>query len=239
MYSFTSKIRFSETDPDRTLTLAALIDYFQDCSTFQSEAIGKGFDFLEPLHRVWLLSSWQVQINRLPRLGESVRIGTWANEFSSLFGGRNFILSDEHENTLAVANSFWILADTLTGRPVKITGEFAEGYEVDAPYPMEIAPRKIPVPTEFTTEAPFAINQSHLDYNHHVNNGQYIRMAEAYLPAEFSVAEFRAEYRKAAVLGDTVHPFVTVTDVSCTVVLGNEAHAPYATIQFLRGKSED
>ena len=234
MFSFTSKIRFSETDPDRTLTLASLINYFQDCSTFQSESIGRGFDFLEPLHRVWMLSSWQVLINRLPKLGEPVLIGTWANDFSTLFGGRNFILQDEHGETLAVANSIWILADTKTGRPVKITEDFAEGYETDEPYPMEYAPRKIPVPKEFTEEAPFAINQSHLDYNQHVNNGQYIRMAETYLPADFPVAEFRAEYRKAALLGNVIHPFVTITNDSCTVVLADETHAPYATVQFLR-----
>lgn len=234
MYSFTSHIRFSETDPDRTLTLSALINYFQDCSTFQSEAIGRGFDYLEPRHRVWMLSSWQVVIHRLPRLGEPVQIGTWANDFSSLFGGRNFLLLTEDGETLAVANSIWILADTQTGRPVKITEEFAEGYETEAPYPMEQAPRKIPVPKEFETELPFVINQSHLDYNKHVNNGQYIRMAEAYLPAGFPVAEFRAEYRKAARLGDTMHPFVTITDEACTVVLADEIHAPYATVQFFR-----
>ncbi len=234
MFSFTSKIRFSETDTNRTLTLSSLINYFQDCSTFQSESIGRGFDFLEPLHRVWMLSSWQVLINRLPKLGDPVLIGTWANDFSALFGGRNFILQDKNGETLAVANSIWILADTQTGRPVKITDEFAEGYEVGAPYPMEYAPRKIPIPKEFSEELPFTINQSHLDYNHHVNNGQYVRMAETYLPADFPAAEFRAEYRKAALLGNVIHPFVTITKDSCTVVLADEKHTPYATVQFLR-----
>jgi len=234
MFSFTSKIRFSETDPTRTLTLSSLINYFQDCSTFQSEAIGRGFDYLSPRHRVWMLSSWQVLIRRLPQMGESVLIGTWANDFSSLFGGRNFLLQDEQGDTLAVANSIWILADTETGRPVKITEEFAEGYEVEPPYPMEYAPRKIPVPDTFTAELPFTINQSHLDYNHHVNNGQYIRMAESYLPADFLVGEFRAEYRKAALLGHVIHPCITMTDDSCTVVLADESHNPYATVQFLR-----
>ena len=234
MYSFTSNIRFSETNPDRMLTLSSLINYFQDCSTFQSEAIGRGFDYLEPKHRVWMLSSWQVLINRLPKLGEAVLIGTWANDFSALFGGRNFILKGECGEILAVANSIWILADTTTGRPVKITEEYAEGYEVEEPYPMENAPRKIPVPKDFTAETPFLINQSHLDYNNHVNNGQYIRMAESYLPSDFTVSEFRAEYRKAALLDNTIHPFVTLTEETCTVVLADEAHAPYATIQFLR-----
>ena len=41
-YSFTSRIRYSEIGEDGNLTLPGLINYFQDCSTFQSEAIGEG-----------------------------------------------------------------------------------------------------------------------------------------------------------------------------------------------------
>ena len=37
-YSFTSRIRYSEIGEDGCLTLPGLINYFQDCSTFQSEA---------------------------------------------------------------------------------------------------------------------------------------------------------------------------------------------------------
>ena len=40
MYSFTSRIRFSEVDTHLNLTLGSVIDYFQDCSTFHSEAVG-------------------------------------------------------------------------------------------------------------------------------------------------------------------------------------------------------
>lgn len=39
MYSFKSKIRYSETDSRGRLSLEALLDYFQDCSAFQSEAL--------------------------------------------------------------------------------------------------------------------------------------------------------------------------------------------------------
>mgnify|MGYP000603361539 CR=1 FL=1 len=34
-YSFTSRIRYSEIGEDGNLTLPGLINYFQDCSTFQ------------------------------------------------------------------------------------------------------------------------------------------------------------------------------------------------------------
>ena len=34
MYAFDSRIRYSETDSEGYLTLDALLNYFQDCSTF-------------------------------------------------------------------------------------------------------------------------------------------------------------------------------------------------------------
>ncbi len=236
MYSFTSHIRFSEVDTERKLTLSSLINYFQDCSTFQSEDIGLGFDYLEPLHKVWLLSAWQVLIQRLPELGEEVHIGTWPNEFTSVYGGRNYILQDAQGETIAVANSIWVLADTITGRPTKINPEEFAKYELLAPYPMEYAPRKIPIPKEFEEQPSFYVTQSHLDSNHHVNNGQYIRMAEAYLPQGFAVGEFRADYRKSALLNDTIHPLVTVTEDTCTVVLADNDFKPYTTVQFIKKK---
>ena len=42
MYTFDSKVRYSEIDHRGTMTLPALINYFQDCSTFQSESLGFG-----------------------------------------------------------------------------------------------------------------------------------------------------------------------------------------------------
>ena len=42
MYTFESRIRYSETDSEGKLTIASLINYFQDCSTFQSQDLGLG-----------------------------------------------------------------------------------------------------------------------------------------------------------------------------------------------------
>ena len=50
------------------------------------------------------------------------------------------------------------------------------------------------------------VQEYHLDTNHHVNNGQYVRMATAYLPETFAIRELRVEYRSQAMLGDTIRP---------------------------------
>ena len=43
-----------------------------------------------------------------------------------------------------------------------------------------------------------------LDTNLHVNNAQYVDIARELVPAGIEIGEIRAEYRKAAVLGDEI-----------------------------------
>ncbi len=77
MYQFDSRVRYSETDEQGKLSLTGIINYLQDCSTFQSEDIGLGVQYLKDNHRAWWLSSWQIVIDRYPRLGEEIVISTW------------------------------------------------------------------------------------------------------------------------------------------------------------------
>ena len=71
---------------------------------------------------------------------------------------------------------------------------------------MDYAPRKIALPEEMEKKESFLIVKHHIDTNHHVNNGQYVQMAMEFLPDDFQIVQMRAEYKKAALLGDVVVP---------------------------------
>ncbi|MDO5293291.1 MAG: thioesterase [bacterium] len=234
MYSFQSRVRYSEIDPNRKLDLAGIINYFQDCSTFQSEDVGVGIDYLNATNRVWIITNWQIVITRFPKLNEKIIISTWPYEFKTMFGYRNFKMETEEGELLAVANSIWVLMDTKRMRPTKLTEEELIKYELEEKYPMEKAPRKIPVPENYTTHEAFSVTKSNLDTNNHVNNGQYIKMATDYLPEDFEIKEMRAEYRKSAVLSDTIIPKVTIEDNKCTVVLAGTDDYPYCVVIFIK-----
>ena len=62
MYTFDARIRYSEVDSRRRLTVEKLIDYFQDCTTFQSEDLGVGLDFMTARGIAWVINYWQIQI---------------------------------------------------------------------------------------------------------------------------------------------------------------------------------
>ena len=116
MYAFDSRIRYSETDSEGYLTLDALLNYFQDCSTFHSEDVGLGIGYMKEIGQVWVLSSWQIVVNRYPKLGEKVKIVTLPYELKVFLGYRNFAMLDEQGEYLAKANSLWSLLDVGTGK---------------------------------------------------------------------------------------------------------------------------
>ena len=147
-FSFDSRIRYSEVDSSCRLSLTGLTNYFQDCSVFHSQSHDVGIRFLADNHIAWVLSSWQICINRLPLLNEQVKISTWAYGMKAFYGYRNFTLEDAGGSTLAYANSVWVLVDTRTGRPVKVPQEFADTYGLEPQLEMECAKRKLHIPDD-------------------------------------------------------------------------------------------
>ena len=232
MYTFESRIRYSETDQNGRLTLSALINYFQDCSTFHSEDAGLGIDYLRDRKLVWVLSSWQIVAERYPLLGEKVTVGTQPYDMKGFLGYRNFWMTDAEGRYLAKANSLWSLLNTETARPSQVTQEMVEGYGMGSRLEMDYAPRKIVVPQGGTFREPIVVNSHHLDTNHHVNNQKFVDMAMDLLPDGQAVGQLRAEYKKQAFLNDVLKPYVAEAEGKTVVSLTDEAGQPYMIAEF-------
>ena len=232
MYAFDSRIRYSETDSEGKLTLASLINYFQDCSTFHSEDVGLGIAYLRENSQVWVLSSWQIDVERYPDLGENVTVGTQPYDMKGFLGYRNFWMLDKKGSYLAKANTLWSLLDTRTGKPSNIPEGMAEGYGIGGKLDMEYAPRKISIPQGGSEQDAITVRKYHLDTNHHVNNQQFVNMAMAYLPDGFFVRRLRAEYKRQAFLDDVLVPYVAEEGGKVVVSLADPAGAPYVVVEF-------
>lgn len=234
MYTFQSRIRYSETDTAGNLTLESLLDYFQDSSIFHSENLGLGVDYLSEKNLAWVLSSWQIVVERYPHLCENVVIGTAPYEFKSFVGYRNFWMDTEDGERLAYANSIWSLMDLGKMAPAKPPIEMVEGYTLSEKLQMDYAPRKITVPTDGKSQEQIEVRAHHLDTNGHVNNGQYVRMAMEYIPEDFCIRQLRAEYKKQAVLNDKIFPVVAINDDGTiyTVSLNGEDGNLYSIIEL-------
>ena len=128
MYSFQSRVRYSELDSEGKLSIKSMMDYLQDCSTFQSENLGLGIEYLKANNRAWWLSSWNIDILSLPRLGDEIIISTNAYGFKGIYGYRNFSIKDRGGNYLIKADSTWFFFDTKNMIPARPKDEEVAPY---------------------------------------------------------------------------------------------------------------
>ena len=240
MYNFTSRIRYSETDANGRLTPEKLIDYFQDCSTFQSEDSGIGVKGMLERGLAWIIVYWRVEIYRMPGMGEEVRIGTLPYEMKGGVGLRNFLMETIDGERLAVANSVWTLVDIQTKHPVRIPADIRAQYPLGNRLDMEYDSRKIRIPNlPGVTKSSLMVQEYHLDTNRHMNNGQYVRIAAGLLPAEREAAILRIEYRQQAVLGDRITPVIFSDDSSAACIsLNADDGNPYAIMEVHFSQTE-
>ena len=234
MYTFDGRIRYSEVDRTRRLTVEKTIDYFQDCSTFQSEDLGVGLDYMKERHCAWVINYWQIEFLRRPVLGEKVLIGTMPYEFKSILGMRNFWMETADGEKLTLANSVWSLLDMEKMYPMRIPSELEEKYKISPRLEMKYSPRKIAVPkTGGEPMEEITVRFHHLDTNRHMNNAQYVHFAAMYLPAEAEVGELRVEYRKQAMLGEHITPVLyRPADDLLLVSMDGADGKPYAVVEM-------
>lgn len=232
MYTINNTVRFSEVDREKRMTLPAVINYFQDCSIFQSEELGVGLELLASHHRAWMLSSWQIVIERWPMFQEKIKTSTWPTGFEGLYGTRNFTMKGEDGSMAVYANSIWVYMDMESGRPAKPEDWEMEAYGTEPALPMEYAPRKIRIPKEYEELEVFPVRKYHIDTNDHVNNAVYVQMAQEVLKKEIQVHQIRVDYKKAAVYGNIIHPRLTEEKERTVVQLCAEDGRPYAVVEF-------
>lgn len=205
MYTLESRIRYSETDADGMLSVTGIMNYFQDCSTFHSEDSGVGVSYLKEIQKAWMLSSWKIEMLRRPVLGEKITVGTWPYDAKGIYAYRNFVMLDEEKREIVKADSIWFLCDAVTGRPMRIQEEDVSAYGSPEPkLDMKPVSRKITLPQSMEERSKIVVLPHHIDTNHHVNNAQYIEIAQEITERPQEVKELHVEYKRAAVLGDVL-----------------------------------
>lgn len=231
MYTFESRVRYSEIDHHGTITLPGIINYFQDCSTFESEDTGLGLEVLKERKRAWILAYWQVIVDRYPKLGEQITVGTFATGFKGMFGDRNFVMKDENGQQIACANSLWVFMDMAKGRLTRPEAEDVEPYGMEAPLNMPYEGRKIVIPEKMEDREAFPVRKYHIDTNEHVNNCQYVQMAMEMLPKDKRVYQLRVDYKKSAVQGDIIYPKAAEEPGRTVILLCDRAGKEYAAVE--------
>lgn len=165
------EVTYYECDVNQTMTLPAMISVAIKASEEQSDLLGRGTEFVNNLGLGWVITNYQIKVNRLPQVGEVINVTTQAMEYNKYFCYRHFWLTDQAENELVKIEAVFVLMN-LENRKLSSVSE-----EVIAPYESEKVSRIRRYPKIEKIQQgqmlPFRVRFYDIDSNRHVNNAIY------------------------------------------------------------------
>ncbi|MFI3236879.1 MAG: thioesterase [Lachnospiraceae bacterium] len=224
------KVRYSEIDQTGELSIPNIVNYFQDCSNSQSSHLGLGHEYYADKGVAWVLSFWQIVIEKRPKMEEEVLVGTFPYEFKQFMGFRNFFMEDSDGDMIVKAHSIWSFLDMEKGRPVLPTEEMYQKYDLGERLDMNYASRKVKLPNEMEFALQVTVRRDDLDTNHHLNNAKFIAIALEALCKDFEVAQICAEYKKQAYEGDVIYLYTAQMEAGMGICLKDKHGDVYLNV---------
>ena len=220
MYALDFLATISNCDAEGRLKLCSALQMMQDCSEMwiDSEPVLKRF--FDERGSTQLLVSRQVEIVRVPACKERLTVATSVFGMRPKFGYRNTFVLDAAGKPCYRTWSTGAFVKRATGALDPVDDATIASVAIEDRREMAYRDRRIAVPAGAGTEcAPVRIQRSDIDYNGHVNNANYVRIAQDLLPDDFRVRALRVEYRVPAKFGDELVPTIHTAGTERVVVL--------------------
>ncbi len=228
MYSLKYKVTTSTCDSEGRLKLYSALQMMQDCSEMWIDSEPGIKQYFTVQNMAQLLVSRQVEIVRVPSYKEELTVTTSVYGMKPMFGFRNTFIYDAEGKPCYRTWSMGAFVDKSDGKLKRIDEATLDSMHLDPQLELNYQDRRIILPKEGgKTLEPIRVLRADIDYNKHMNNANYVRVAMELLPEVFEVRGLRVEHRVAAKLADQLIPTLYEQDGTYIVALsvGNEVSA--------------
>lgn len=206
LYSQNFEITDHYVDCFGRMTPASILLMIQEVAGKHCMALSVDYETLAKRGMFWAVTRHRVQIERMPQLGETIRVETWPMPTTKVAYPRSVVAYDEAGNECFRAISLWVLMnlDTrsmiLPGKSgISVVGSL-RGLELPSPGSLALM--------DHTQTRQRQVCFTDLDRNGHMNNTRYLNWVSDLLPSAFhqghEVKEFticyHAEAREGQVL---------------------------------------
>ena len=233
MYTLDYKVTTSCCDSEGKLKLYSALQMMQDCSEMWIDSEPAAKKFFADNNMTQLLATRQVEVVRVPCFKEELSVTTTIYEVLPMYGFRNTFIRDARGNDCYRTWSMGAFVDLSTGKLARIADEAIASLTLEPKQEMNYRGRRIILPKDGGMALePVRVMRADIDYNRHMNNANYVRVAMELLPTGFEIKDLRVEYRIAAKLGDLLNPVVYPIDGGYIVALDIDGQ-PSAIIEFL------
>ena len=209
MYSLKYKVTTSTCDSDGKLKLYSALQMMQDCSEMWIDSEPGVKLYFAEQNMTQLLATRQMEVIRVPKYKEELTVATSVYGMKSMFGFRNTFIFDAEGKPCYKTWSMGAFVDKTTGKLKRVDDVTIQSMTLEPQLDMNYKDRRIILPKiEGELFEPIKVLRADIDYNKHLNNANYVRMAMELLPGNFVVNGLRVEYRVAAKLGDMLVPTI-------------------------------
>ena len=220
MYSLEYKVTTSTCDSEGRLKLYSALQMMQDCSEMWIDSEPSVKRYFAEQDMAQLLATRQVEVVRVPEYKEKLTVTSTVYEMKPMFGFRNTFIYDADGNPCYKTWSMGAFVDKAAGKLKRVDDATIASMTLEPKLEMNYRDRRIILPKEGGTPlSPIRVLRADIDYNRHMNNANYVRVAMELLPDDFLVKGLRVEYRIAAKLGDVLTPTIFHIDGGFIVAL--------------------
>ena len=213
MYSLNYRVTTSTCDSEGRLKLYSALQMMQDCSEMWIDSEPGVKQYFTEQNMAQLLATRQVEVVRVPEYKEELTVTTSVYGMKPMFGFRNTFIYDAQGNPCYKTWSMGAFVDKVAGKLKRVDNATIASMNLEPQLEMNYKDRRIILPKEDgTLLAPIKVLRADIDYNKHLNNANYVRMAMELLPEDFEGKGLRVEYRVAAKYGDTLFPTIYKTN---------------------------
>ena len=206
-YTKLYNIRSYECDCNNSLRILTLINIFQDIADENAALFGFGLDFCITSGLTWVGTNYVLEIDRLPKMHENIKIDTWPSARKKFSAYRDFEVFGEDGQSIIRATSEWALISVARRRPVSVEEnlplkEVVENRAIKTDFP------KISEVQEFDNQYKFRVRFDDIDLNKHINNAVYILWACEAVESEFRLkhnpAKISINFKKEGFIGEKI-----------------------------------
>lgn len=190
------------------ITLGALVDVMMTTSGNQEKTLPQVAKYLREANYIWVMTQNDIEIKKLPRYKERIRVETEAKEYNAFFTYRQFLIQNERGEVLVTVNTTFSLIDYEQRNIVRIPAEVITGYGAS---PQQTKPKKVrfaKVLATISAQADYQVEFLDIDANGHVNNTIYLNwltnaLGKAWFD-QYRPSHLVIKYEKELMLGDKV-----------------------------------
>ena len=157
--------------------LANMMNVMLEVSERQLEQLHAGIDAISEFHAGWVITQYHMDIHRMPKIEERLRVGTEATTYNKYFTYRDYWIDDAQGNRLVSVSSNWVIMDLRTRKIVDVIPELVERVGAVSNRKINRFPRFKKV-TDPDGEEAFHVRYFDIDSNGHVNNAHYLEWME-------------------------------------------------------------